>query len=287
MRFRFIEAEKARFPVGVLCTALQVSRSGFYAWSRRAPSSRAQANHSIEIEIAKIHDEMKERYGSPRMHRELVARGFLVGRHRVARLMRRANIRARRRRAFVLTTTSDHTLAVAPNIVNRNFHSSQPDRIWAGDITYIPTREGWLYLAVLIDLHSRFVVGWSTSVHLGAEVALAALQQAVRRRHPRRGLIHHSDRGSQYAGGDFQRALRRYGMTCSMSRKGNCWDNAPTESFFSTLKAELVRDEVFPSRAVAHAALFEYIELFYNRRRRHSALGYCSPAAYESTRSAA
>jgi putative transposase len=281
VRFQFVAAEKATYPVKTLCQMLEVSRSGFYAWQQRKPSQRATANREIQSQIGKIHDEMKQRYGSPRMHRELVGRGYQVGRHRVARLMRAANVRARRRRSFVRTTMSRHGFAVAANLVNRKFTVRQPNRLWTTDITYVPTREGWLYLAVVLDLYSRFIVGWATSSRIDGELTLAALANAVKRRRPQPGLIHHSDRGSQYAATSYRRALARHGMRCSMSRKGDCWDNAPAESFFGSLKVELLNEGAFASRDAAKASLFEYIEMFYNRQRRHSALDYESPAAYE------
>ncbi len=281
MRFQFVAAEKATYPVKTLCQTLEVSRSGFYAWQRRKPSQRATANRELQEQIGKIHGEVKQRYGSPRMHRELVGRGYQVGRHRVARLMRAANVRARRRRSFVRTTMSRHGFAVAANLVNRKFAVKRPNRIWTTDITYVPTREGWLYLAVVLDLYSRFIVGWATSSRIDSELTLAALDNAVRRRKPRPGLIHHSDRGSQYAATSYRRALTRHGMRCSMSRKGDCWDNAPTESLFGSLKVELLNEGAFASREAANASLFEYIEMFYNRQRRHSALDYESPATYE------
>jgi transposase InsO family protein len=281
VRFQFVAAEKANYPVNVLCRVLGVSRSGFYAWLIRKPSQRASQNQALQEQIGQIHRDVKQRYGSPRMHRELLARGYRVGRHRIARLMRAANVHARRRRCFVRTTMSRHGFAVAENLVMRNFTVRRTDRVWASDITYVPTREGWLYLAVVLDLCSRFVVGWATSSRIDGELVLNALDNAVRRRRPPRGLIHHSDRGSQYAAHGFRRALKRHGMRCSMSRKADCWDNAPTESFFGTLKAELVNDAAFESRQAACDSLFEYIELFYNRQRLHSALDYQAPATYE------
>jgi len=247
----------------------------------REPSLRARENEQLTGHIEAIHRDVKERYGSPRMHRELLARGHSVGRHRVARLMRAARIRARQRRSFVRTTDSNHSLPVAPNVLGRAFEAPRCDHAWVGDITYIPTREGWLYLAVVIDLHSRFVVGWATSSRIDAELVLSALKMAVDRRRPRPGLLMHTDRGAQYASDAYQRFLARNAMTCSMSRRGNCWDNAVAESFFGMLKAELTNDVDYRSRFEASSDISQYIELFYNRQRRHSALGYLAPAVYE------
>lgn len=284
MKFGFILEEKANYAVTLLCEALGVSRSGFYAWRRRRPGPRADRNAELLREISSIHREMKERYGSPRMQRELVARGFFAGRHRVARLMKTANMRARRRRSFTRTTDSSHGFHVAPNVLDRKFEVATPDQVWAADITYVATREGWLYLAVVIDLCSRFVVGWATGSSIDVGLVQSALQMAIGRRQPAPGLLHHSDRGSQYASGDYQRLLLKSGMRCSMSRKGNCWDNAPVESFFGSLKVELVNGETFTTRIAAAAAIREYIELFFNRRRLHSALGYKAPATFERLR---
>ena len=280
MRFGFIAAEKASFPVRVLCRLLQVSRAGFYAWQTRPPAPRAQADARLGLEIAAIHAESQRRYGSPRIH-ELVDRGCRTSRKRVARLMRVRGLVARRRRRFCVTTQSRHPFPVAPNVLARQFERAGPDQAWVTDITYIPTGEGWLYLAVILDLYSRFAVGWAMSERITDDLTLDALGLALARRRPPRGLLHHSDRGSQYASGDYQRALAHHGIVCSMSRRGDCWDNAVAESFFATLKVELVHDAVWTTRAAARTALFEYLELFYNARRRHSALGYLSPRAFE------
>jgi putative transposase len=265
----------------MLCRVLQVSRSGFYAWCNRRPSLRATDNERLTAEIRTIHAEVRERYGSPRMHRELVARGHPVGRHRIARLMRAARVRARQRKSFVRTTDANHGLPVAPNLLAQRFDSPRCDHTWVGDITYIPTREGWLYLAVVIDLYSRFVVGWATSSRIDVSLVLSALRMAVGRRRPPPGLIVHSDRGTQYAAGAYQRYLTRHSMTSSMSRRGNCWDNAVAESFFGMLKAELTNGVDYRTRRDATEAISAYIELFYNRQRRHSSLGYTAPAVYE------
>lgn len=280
MKFAFIHAEKALFPVATLCRHLEVSRSGYYAWAARPESSRKRSDRALAVAVAAVHHESKRRYGSPRVHRELRARGHRVGEKRVARLMRQEGLAARSKKRFVRTTDSRHAHPVAENILARDFHPQEPNAKWAGDITYVWTAEGWLYLAVVLDLFSRRVVGWAVSERIDRQLVLAALGSALHGRPA--PLLHHSDRGSQYASEDYRRALKEKGITCSMSRKGNCWDNACVESFFSSLKMELVYEgDVFPTRAAASSALFEYVELFYNRRRRHSALGYVSPAEYE------
>jgi transposase InsO family protein len=284
VRFAFIAAEKARFPVRLLCRVLEVSRAGFYAWQGRPPAPRTQADERLGLEIAAIHAESRQRYGSPRVHAELSVRGHRTSRKRVARLMRQHGLAGRRRRRFRATTDSRHTLPVAPNVLDRQFAQPAPDRAWVTDITYIATGEGWLYLAVILDLCSRLVVGWAVSERIGRELTLEALDMALVRRRPLPGLVHHSDRGSQYASGDYQALLAAEEIVCSMSRRGNCWDNAVAESFFATLKVELVHDASWVTRQVARAELFEYIEVFYNGQRRHSSLGYLSPRAFERQR---
>jgi putative transposase len=281
VRFAFIATEKAAFPVRVLCRTLHVSRAGFYAWHARSPAQRVGADERLGIEIAAIHAESRQRYGSPRIHAELQDRGCRTGRKRVARLMRVRGLAARRRRRFRVTTQSQHPFPIAPNLLARQFERAVPDQAWVTDITYIPTGEGWLYLAVILDLCSRFAVGWAMSERITDDLTLDALDMALARRRPAQGLLHHSDRGSQYASGDYQRVLAQHGIVCSMSRRGNCWDNAVAESFFATLKVELVHDATWNTRAAARRALFEYLEPFYNGRRRHSALGYLSPRAFE------
>jgi putative transposase len=284
MRFRFIAAEKATFPVRLLCRTLLVSRAGFYAWQRRAPSARSQADERLGVEIAAIHAETRQRYGSPRIHAELVERGCRTGRKRVARLMRVQGLAARRRRRFRVTTQSRHPFPIAPNVLAREFERPGPDQAWVTDITYIPTGEGWLYLAVVLDLGSRFAVGWAMDSRITDDLTLDALEMALARRRPPPGLLHHSDRGSQYASRDYQRVLVQHGIVCSMSRRGNCWDNAVAESFFASLKVELVHDAAWATRTAARIELFEYLEVFYNGQRRHSALGYLSPRAFEQRR---
>jgi transposase InsO family protein len=284
VRFAFVAVEKAAFPIRLLCRTLQVSRAGFYAWQARPAASRAQADARLGVEIAAIHATSRQRYGSPRVHAELAARGRRTGRKRVARLMRARGLAARRRRRFRVTTQSRHPFPIAPNVLARQFERAGPDQAWVTDITYIPTGEGWLYLAVVLDLCSRVAVGWAMTERITDDLTLAALGMALAHRRPPRGLLHHSDRGSQYASGDYQRVLAQYGMVGSMSRRGDCWDNAVAESFFATLKVELVHDAAWATRAVARAELFEYLEVFYNGQRRHSALGYLSPRAFERRR---
>ncbi len=282
MRIAFIQAEKARYPVAVLCRVLGVSKSGLYASVKRPESKRARENRGLLVHIRDAHFvEGRRAYGSPRVLRELRERGIRVGRNRIARLMRLDGIKARCRRRFVVTTVVDSGLPIAPNVLDRKFSPTGPNQAWAADITYIRTLKGWLYLAVVLDLFSRRVVGWATSARIDRELVLRALAMAVERRAPGPGLVHHSDQGCQYASWDYQRTMRQLGIVCSMSRKGNCWDNAVVESFFATLKTELVHRMSFVDRAVAHSALFDYIETFYNPKRRHSALGYVSPAEHE------
>jgi len=284
MIFRFIWDHAGQFRVERMCQVLAVSRSGYYAWRKRPPSRRRQANERLLVEIKAIHKKTHhDTYGSPRMHQELTERGISCGRHRVARLMKRNGIRARQARKFrPATTDSKHTLPVAPNVLDRQFTVDHPDTVWAGDITYIRTRQGWLYLAVVLDLFSRMVVGWAIGTDLSRHLPLRALQMALGRRQPVPGALYHSDRGSQYASKDYQRLLAARGMVSSMSRKGECYDNAVVESFFHTLKVERVHLEDYQSHREAIADLFEYIEVFYNRQRRHSHLGLVSPAAFET-----
>lgn len=274
-------AEKAHFPVAFMCRQLQVTRSGFYAWCRRGPSRRAAADRQLLPHLRAAFELGRGSYGSPSIHRELRAQGHPVGRHRVARLMREDGLRARPARRYMHTTQSRHGYRVAPNHLDRQFNPTAPNRVWAADITYIATRRGWLYLAVVIDLFSRRVVGWSTSNCIDQELTVNALERAVEERCPGPELLHHSDRGVQYAADIYRQLLCRFEMQCSMSGKGNCWDNAPVESFFATLKRELVHGADFEDHDAAEAALFEYIEVFYNRRRRHTSLDYLSPMQYE------
>lgn len=281
MKFGRIQAEEASFPVAMMCRLLRVSRAGFYAWRTRSESQRARGNRELTVHIAAIHEESRRTYGSPRVHAELRFRGRTVSLNRVARLMRASGIRVRRKHRFVRTTMSDPRLPVHPNVLAGDFRAHLPNRIWTTDITYIPTREGWLYLAIVEDLFSRRIVGWATATSLERKLTLDALEMAIALRIPSAGLVHHSDRGSQYASFDYQKLLEQHGIQCSMSRRGNCLDNAPTESFFGTLKVELVHNQDFETIGRAHEAVIDFIENFYNPRRRHSALGYRSPIDYE------
>jgi transposase InsO family protein len=280
--FELVDAEKANYPITVLCDVLEVSRSGFYAMKTRPPSARAKGDVLLTVEIAAAHGKSGKRYGSPRVHRALRRKGVRVGKKRVERLMRDRGLEGRRKRPFRRTTDSTHASPIAPNVVARDFEPELPNQVWAGDVTYIATAEGWSYLAVLLDLYSRRVVGWAMSASNDTALALAALQQAIRCRHllmP--GLVHHTDRGSPYASDDYRAALTRYGMVASMSRKGDCWDNAVAESFFATLRAELVDDERYCSRGVAETSVGNYIDSFYNVERLHSHLDYVSPIEFE------
>ena len=281
MRFAFIATEKACYPVALMCGVLHVSRSGYYAWGRRPAARHRLEDQRLAVEVAAIFGESHGRYGSPRVHAELRERGQRTGRKRVARLMREGGMRAREPRRFRCTTDSRHKMAITQNLLARRFTVLAPNTGWATDITYLWTLEGWLYLAVILDLFSRRVVGWSLEQRLERKVALEALEMALRDRNPPRGLLHHSDRGSQYASQEYRALLARHGIVSSMSRKGNCWDNAVAESFFASLKTELVYQSRWRTRAEARSAIFEYIELFYNRQRRHSALGYLSPVEFE------
>jgi len=281
VKFEFIDVQKAHFPVDFMCQQLGVSRSGYYAWKERPQSKRHKEDRDLAQVVTAVHQESRGRYGSPRVHAELRARGRRVSRKRVARLMGQQGLCARKKRRFVQTTDSRHTRPVAPNILERDFSPGQPNCTWATDITYVWTRQGWLYLAVILDLFSRRVVGWAMSENIDRHLVLNALDMALKGRRPERGLLHHSDRGSQYASEDYQKALAARGIQCSMSRKGNCWDNAVVESFFSSLKLELVYNTDFATHAQARLAVFEYIEVFYNRQRRHSSLGYVSPVDFE------
>ena len=282
MKFRFIREHSARHRVRTLCRVLGVSPSGFYAWLRRPESQRRREDRRLLHQIRVIHRQSRRSYGSPRIHAELRAQGVRCGRNRVARLMCEEGVRAKAPRRFKVTTRSSKSHAVAPNRLDRRFEVETPDTVWGGDITYVWTREGWLYLAVLMDLCSRRIVGWSLKERLIGELTLEALDRALEVRQPGPGLLHHSDRGSQYTAKTYRVRLRSRGFEASMSRRGNCWDNAPLESFFATLEKELLQGATFATRRQARAAIFDYVEGFYNRRRLHSALGYLSPAQYEA-----
>jgi putative transposase len=281
VRYAFIAAHIAQFPMRLMCRVLEVSRSGFYAWRKRPASSRSIKNQLLLEKIKEAHKKSRKTYGSPRVHKQLVAEGERCSRGRVERLMSANGIRAKQKRKFVATTDSKHDLPVAENILERNFHVEESNTVWASDITYIPTDEGWLYLAGVLDLCSKTAVGWSMSDSLEKGLVIDALKMAYQRRMPGKGLIHHSDRGSQYASDDYGDLLNSYGMRISMSRKGDCWDNAVMESFFGTLKKELVHHRKYRTRAEARQDIFEFIEVFYNRERLHSSLGYMSPVDYE------
>lgn len=266
-----------------MCKTLEVSRSGFYAWLGREESARASEDRRLTSLIRDIFKEGRGTYGVPRVHRTMKNRGVYCGRGRVARLMKAAGLRSKVRRKFrVNTTDSKHDHPIAPDLLDRDFTAERPNQVWVSDITYIPTDEGWLYLGSTMDLFSRLIVGWSMSTTLETPVVINALQMAIDRRSPKAGLIHHSDRGVQYASKDFRDLLKAHGMRASMSRKGNCYDNAAKESFFHTLKTELVHHEHYRTRAQARASIFEYIEAFYNRQRMHSTLGYRSPVEFEN-----
>lgn len=269
------------WPLTVMCSVLKVARSGYYAWRRMPISKREEENIMLTEKIKDCYNDNKKRYGSPRIYKQLQHDGVSCGRHRVARLMRRAGLKAQGKRKFRVTTDSKHKFPVHPNLVDRNFAVDAPNKVWTGDITYVRTFEGWLYLAVVIDLFSRKVIGWAMGSRINAELVVDALRMAIASRKPVPGVIFHSDRGSQYAGHLFQKVIKRFGFLPSMSRKGDCWDNAPTESFFATLKKELIRDLIYITRRVAMNGIFRYIEGYYNGRRLHSTLGYQSPAAFE------
>jgi len=282
VRFGFIQAEKANHRVTKLCRLLRVSRQGFYAWQGRKPSRRKKCDEGLTVRIKQSFQESDRTYGAPRIHRDLAAEGVRTSRKRVARLMRQHSLVARRNpRRFFVTTDSRHRYPVPGNVLDRNFAPTGPNMAWATDITYIETRQGHLFLAVVLDLYSRKVVGWAMEPYLDRRLVLAALTMAILTRTPGPGLVHHSDRGVQYACDDYQRLLADERMVPSMSRTGNCWDNAVAESFFSTLKHELVYRRKFATHDEARSAIFQYIEGFYNRRRRHSTLGYVSPEEYE------
>jgi putative transposase len=282
VRFVFIATEKAWAPVTTLCRVLEVSRSGFYAWEDRDPSKRSMDDEKLCVEIVAIHKASRGTYGSPRVHAELQALGIAVSRKRVARLMRTLGLESPRKKRFKATTDSKHDMPVADNVLDRQFEVEAPDLAWVTDITYVWTDEGWLYLAAILDLFSRRVVGFAMSDRIDRALVLQALKLAAGRRVPNAGLTHHSDRGSQYASSDYRKALGDLDIVCSMSRKGNCWDNAVAESFFATLKTELVYRRRFATRAEAREVIFDFIETFYNSHRRHSTLGYLSPMEFEN-----
>lgn len=281
MRFEFIETHRSSYPIQLMCRVLQVSRSGYYAWRERKPSQRQMANEKLVAEIKRIHEKSRGTYGCLRIYYALLRLGQRYNRKRIARLMHQHGIRAQRKRSYKRTTQSNHNLAVAQNQLNRNFQADYPNQVWLSDITYVATAEGWLYLAVVLDLYTRRVVGWSMKPTLHRQLVIDALPMAWPQQRPKTGLLHHSDRGCQYASHEYQALLTRHQIEVSMSRRGNCYDNAPAESFFASLKSEGIRGVVYPSRHQARVALFDYIELFYNRERLHSSLGYFTPLEFE------
>jgi putative transposase len=280
VKFAFI-AQEVAFPVDTMCSVLGVTRSGFYAWRKRPKPARVTADAQLAVAVAAVHQRSRKVYGSPRVHEELKAQGVRVGRKRVERLMRENGIEGRRKRRFKRTTDSKHNGPIAPNLLARDFTETEPNRGWVTDVTAIATDEGWLYLAVMLDLFSRRVVGWATSSSNDTILALAALQMALVARKPPPGLVHHSDRGSPYASADYRAKLRAHRVRRSMSRKGDCWDNAVAESFFATLRAELVDREHYAARYQAELSIGDYIDNFYNVERRHSYLDYLNPIEFE------
>ena len=284
MKFSFIKEHCKIWPVAAICRVLKVSRSGFYAWSRRHPSARQVRQEQLLDKIRKAHEENRELYGSPRVHRALLIDGVIVCRNTVARLMRLAKIRAKARRRYVpRTTDSRHSKPVAENVLDRDFAAAAPDRKWLADITYVPTDQGWLYLAGVLDVFSRRIVGWAMADHMKVGLVGDALKMALEHRQPDGDkLLHHSDRGVQYASDDYQQILASEGITVSMSGRGDCYDNAMMESFWATLKAELIHQQQYPTHEAARRSIFEYIEVFYNRKRLHSSLGYASPESFEA-----
>lgn len=281
MRYRFISAEKANYPVAILCRVMQVARSGFYAWLKGDKSAYRQENEGLIALVKQIHKESGETYGTRRMAAALRARGIACGRARARTLMRIAGVAVKRRRRFKVTTDSNHKLPVAPNLLERKFTVERPDLCWTGDITYIWTNEGWLYLAVVIDLFHREIVGWSIGKRITKQLVIDAFNMAYWRRRPGPGLIFHSDRGSQYCSTAFLKTLKVRGAISSMSKKGDCWDNAPSESFFASLKKDRVYHKNYKTRKEAKLDIVDYLEMFYNSRRLHSTLGYVSPRQFE------
>jgi putative transposase len=282
VKYAFIRAHQGQFRVRAMCRALKVSASGYYAWRERPESLHAIEDRQLLASIRRIHRCSRQAYGAIKVWKTLRTEGVLCGKHRVARLRQQHGIVARRRRRFRVTTHSKHRHWIAPNQLQRQFDVAQPDRVWVGDVTFIATRSGWLYLAVLLDLNSRRVVGWAMSDRNDLHLVMSALRMAIEQRQPAAGLIHHTDRGRLYAADAYRQLMARYRMAPSMSRQRDCWDNAVAESFFATLKNELVWDSDFQSRDQARREIFEYIEVFYNRQRIHQTLNYRSPVAYES-----
>jgi len=281
MRFAFIDVEKALYPLWILCRVLRVSRSGYYAWRVRKPSVRALEDERLRPKVVEAFKTGRGTYGSPRVLGELLDQGFEVGRRRIARLMRELGLQGVMPRKFRVTTDSNHEHAISGNVLARNFDASRPNEKWVTDITYVWTSEGWLYLAIVMDLFSRRIIGWSTADHMRTDLCLDAIRMAIRQRTNIKGLVHHSDRGVQYASDRYRAVLRTQNIECSMSRRANCWDNAVAESFFGTLKNELIYRRPWLDRESVRNAISEYIEVFYNRIRRHSTIGNISPAKFE------
>ncbi len=286
MKYVFIRDHREAFPVELMCWTLEVGSSGFYAWLRRPESPRCQENRRLLMEIKVVHEKSRKTYGSPRIHAELNQKGTTCSRYRVARLMRQHGIVSKHKRKFRVTTNSVHSFPIAENLLQRRFDVFRPGQCWVSDITYIPTLEGWLYLAVTLDLFHRKVIGWSMGRWITRQLVIDALNMGIKNGCMESELIHHSDRGVQYASHEFQALLKTNGIQCSMSRKGDCWDNAVAESFFHTLKVELIHGKIFNTRQEAKTTIFEYIEVFYNRQRRHSYLGYLSPVDFEKKNAA-
>ena len=280
MKYRFIKNHRNEFPIRKMAAVLNVSKSRYYQWSKN-PGVKEKRDFDLVERIGKIFDQSKKQYGSPRIHSELLDQGITCGHNRVAKIMRNKGIKARIKRKYKVTTDSNHDYPVAPNIVNRQFNVDSPNKIWVSDITYIWTNEGWLYLCIVLDLFSRKVVGWAMSRNIDTQLVADSFTMAVLARNPEKGLIFHSDRGIQYAAHDFRRLLKDNHAVQSMSRKGNCWDNACAESFFSTLKNEEVFHKNYRTRKEARSSIFEYIAVFYNRFRKHTSLDYVSPEKYE------
>jgi transposase InsO family protein len=281
VKFAFIHEERATWPVVAMCDVLAVSRSGFYAWKARPTSPRALEDARLVVDIKAAHKAGRGNYGSPRVFRALRKQGKRVGRKRVERLMRLEGVVGKKRKKFCVTTDSRHDDPIAPNVLQRRFEAPTPNAVWVTDVTYVWTHEGWLYLAAILDLYSRRIVGWATSANNDTQLALDALARAKGSRRPHLGLVHHSDRGSVYASADYRTALKGLGAVASMSRKGDCWDNAVAESFFATIKGEMIDERAFETRAEANVAIGDYIDAFYNVSRLHSTIGYVSPIEFE------
>jgi len=281
VKYAFIDSHRGEFPIRLMCEVLRVSKSGYFDWRNRDASTRESRRNELVLKISRIHLGSRRTYGSPRIYQVLRGMGEQCSKSTVERLMRKEGIRSKIRKKFRVTTDSNHKLPVATNVVKRNFTASAPNQLWCTDITYLWTEEGWLYLAAIIDVFTRKIVGWSMREQLTLPLTLEALEMAIRRQKPAKGLVHHSDKGCQYAAHEYQHQLRLYGITPSMSRRGQCWDNALMESFFHFLKTEHVYHERFTTRDEAKTSVFEWIEVFYNRQRIHSAIGFVSPECYE------